>query len=286
MNRTFRSFLSLSIACLIGVNAFAADQSLKVLLVAGGCCHDYKTQTQLLKSGIEKRIPSEVTIVYNPSNGTDARFDIYEKDDWAEGYDVVIHDECSASVTEKPYVARILATHENGVPAVNLHCAMHSYRWGDYGKPVEPGADNAGWYEMIGVQSTGHGPQQPIEINFDSGDHPILKGLKPWTTINEELYNNVQVFSGTSVLVRGEQILPPSRRALRDNPQAEPTKATAVVGWTNLYGPKETRIFSTSLGHQNGTVEDDRYLDFIARGVLWATGHISEDGTVDEAFTK
>ena len=35
----------------------AADaKPLKVLLITGGCCHDYKTQTELLKKGIEERI--------------------------------------------------------------------------------------------------------------------------------------------------------------------------------------------------------------------------------------
>ncbi|MCC9603024.1 ThuA domain-containing protein [Stieleria sp. JC731] len=285
MLHSLRAWFALSLVCLLSVSSFAADKKLKVLLVAGGCCHDYKTQTTLLKEGIEARVSSEVTVVFNPSSGTDTRFEIYESDDWADGYDVIVHDECSAAVTEKPYVERILAAHKNGVPAVNLHCAMHSYRWGDFRNPVEKGADNAAWYEMIGVQSTGHGPKIPIDISFES-DNPIVKGLKPWTTIDEELYNNVQVFSGTSVLVRGDQIQPPSRRALKDNPDAEPTKATAVIGWTNLYGPEQTRIFSTSLGHQNGTVEDARYLDFIARGLLWSTGNLNDDGTANPAVAK
>jgi len=42
--------------------ARAADEAkpLKVLLVAGGCCHDYAAQTQILKKGIEARVPSHV----------------------------------------------------------------------------------------------------------------------------------------------------------------------------------------------------------------------------------
>jgi hypothetical protein len=152
-------------------------QPLKVLLVAGGCCHDYATQTKLLKAGIEEAIHAEVTVVFNPSKGNDTRFEIYESDEWASGYDVVLHDECSAKVIERPYVDRILAAHKSGVPAVNLHCAMHSYRWGDFREPVEPGADNSAWYEMIGVQSTGHGPQSPIEVRYAGDDHPVIKGL-------------------------------------------------------------------------------------------------------------
>ncbi len=257
--------------------AHAQDKPLKVLLVAGGCCHDYATQTQLLKKGIEERINAVVTIEFNPSKTTSTRFEVYESDDWAEDYDVVLHDECSASVTERPYVDRILAAHRAGVPAVNLHCAMHSYRWGDFRNPVEIGAENAGWYEMIGVQSTGHGPQSPIDVHYTQADHPITKGLNNWTTINEELYNNVRVFGNTEVLATGDQVQSPRKKDLKDNPNAKPKTAQAVVVWTNLYGPNQTKIFSTTLGHNNETVGDDRYLDLVSRGILWATDNLKAD---------
>ncbi len=265
---------AVALAALLGTGlsgtSNAEDKTIKVLLVAGGCCHDYATQTKLLKAGIEERADAEVTVVFNPSKGTDARFEIYESDDWAKGYDVILHDECSASVTERPYVDRILAAHKSGVPAVNLHCAMHSYRWGDFRSPVEIGADNAGWYEMIGVQSTGHGPQSPIDVTYSDAENPITKGLANWKTVNEELYNNVRVFGNTTVLATGDQVQAPRKKDLKDNPDAKPTSANAVVVWTNLYGPNKTRIFSTTLGHNNETVGDDRYLDLITRGIQWA----------------
>lgn len=252
-----------------------SNTKLKILLVAGGCCHDYPAQTKLLKEGLEKRINSEVTVVLSSDTSTKATFKIYESDDWANGYDVVIHDECSANVTDQPYIDRILNAHRNGTPAVNLHCAMHSYRFGNFRTPVTDDADNAAWYEMLGVQSTGHGPKTPIDVIFDDKEHPITKGLKNWKTINEELYNNVRIYSGASVLVKGDQVTQPNKKELKKNPDAKPRKASAVVAWTNEYGPKKTRIFSTSLGHQNETVADERYLDFVSRGILWATGNLN-----------
>ena len=262
------------------------SSKLRVLLVAGGCCHDYATQTKLLKEGIEARINAEVTVEFNPSKGTDTTFPIYDSDDWAKGFDVVLHDECSAAVMDKTYVNRILAAHRAGVPAVNLHCAMHSYRWGDFRQPVELGADNAGWYEMLGVQSTGHGPQSPIEISFSDEKHPVIHGMKNWTTINEELYNNVRVYDGTTVLAGGKQTQAPRRRELQNNPDAKPRVAEAAVVWTNEFGPKKTRIFSTTLGHNNDTVGDERYLDLIVRGLLWTTSNIQEDGSPVESLAK
>ena len=135
---------------------------------------------------------------------------------------------------------------------MNLHCAMHSYRFGNFRAKVNLDADNAKWCEYIGLQSTGHGPQQPIDISFENNVPFITKGLKNWTTQREELYNNIQVLPGTKVVAGGTQ-----------------GQRKAVVAWANEY--HGARVFSTSLGHNNVTVADPRYLNFVARGILWAT---------------
>jgi len=287
----FKQAVRLPIVVLLGVlTAFAtaaeparptAAEPLKVLLVAGGCCHDYAAQTQILKNGIEARIRAQVDVVYNPDKSTKATFEIYGNPDWAKGYDVVLHDECSAEVTDPAYVGRILAAHRRGTPAVNLHCAMHSYRWGDFRQAVAPGAENGGWFEMLGLQSTGHGPQQPIEVTFADRAHPITKPLADWKTTNEELYNNIQVLPTAKVIATGRQLVPPNPKpGEQADPAAQPTEATAVVAWVNEYGPNKTRIFSTSLGHNNDTVADDRYLELVTRGLLWAAGRLGDDGSI------
>lgn len=221
-------------------HAAEPGRPLKVLLIAGGCCHDYGKQKELLKQGIEARANVKIDIVYNDDRTTKARFDVYQKATWADGYDAVIHDECTSDVKENTYVQNILAAHKKGVAAVNLHCAMHCYRTG-----------TNDWFEFVGLQSTGHGPQQPIEVTYVDRDHPVSKPLENWTTIKEELYNNVKVFDTARPLARGRQ-----------------GGSDYVVAWVNEYG--DTRVFSTTLGHNNDTVGDPRYLDLVARGLLWS----------------
>jgi type 1 glutamine amidotransferase len=239
-----------------------------------------------LKEGIESRIHAIVDIAYNPDKSTKATFEIYKAKDWDKDVDVIIHDECSADVTDPAYVGAILGAHKAGKPALNLHCAMHSYRWGNFREPVKPGADNAGWYEYLGLQSTGHGPQQPITITYTDKTHPITQGLEGWQTINEELYNNVQVLTGKAI-ASGNQIVPPkAKKGEKLPPDAKPTEATAVVAWTNEYGPNKTKIFSTTIGHNTATVSDARYLDLITRGLLWTTGHIDENGKAKDGYGK
>ena len=236
----------------------SAAEPLRALIIAGGCCHDYATQKDLLKEGLEKRANVKVDVVYSSDRGTSARFDIYESADWAKGYDVVIHDECSADVKDLPYVRNILNAHQSGVAAVNLHCAMHCYR---------TGTDD--WFSFVGIQSTGHGPQKPIEISFIDNDHPATKGLRGWTTGNEELYNNVKIFDSARVLAKGKQ---DTGRRLDES----------VVIWSNDY--HGTRVFNTTLGHNNALVGDDRYLDLLARGLLWSCDKLTDSGQPKEGY--
>jgi len=48
----------------------ATPQPLKVMLIAGGCCHDYATQKDLLKKGIEARANAVVDIVFIDDDST------------------------------------------------------------------------------------------------------------------------------------------------------------------------------------------------------------------------
>jgi len=223
----------------------AADAPLRALLICGGCCHDYAKQSVILRDGIQARANIKVDVVLSSDSSTKPYFPMYENKDWAKGYDVVIHDECAAEIKDMPYVQNIVDAHKNGVPAVNLHCAMHCYR---------TGTDL--WFAYLGLQSSGHGWKKPIDIDFTAAEHPITKGFANWTTIDEELYNNVKIFDTAKPVVMGSQI------------QQKGNKDTNVVAWTNDY--HGTRIFSTTLGHQNETVSDERYLNFIVRGVLWS----------------
>jgi type 1 glutamine amidotransferase len=278
-----RSLLALALFAGLTSPLSAEQKPLRVLIVAGGCCHDYANQKEFLKKGIEARVNATVEVAYDPTKTTKPLFELFKNPDWGKNYDVVVHDECAADITDQAYVANIVNAHKNGLPAVNLHCAMHSYRWGNYREPVKAGADNASWFEMLGLQSTGHGPQQPIAITFTDKDSPIVKGLADWTTVNEELYNNVQILTAKT-LAKGTQKVPEKKDKKGQVTPAQ--EVTAVVVWTNEFGPKQTRSFSTTIGHNNATVEDARYLDLVTRGLLWSVGKLEADGKPSAGFGK
>jgi len=247
--------LSLALVALASLGAAtnlrAADpKPLKALLIVGGCCHDYTFQKRIIADGVSARAHVEFTVVQDGGSSTDAKIKLYEDPNWAAGFDVVLHDECFASVKEQEWMDKVLAPHKAGTPAVLLHCAMHCYR---------SGTDE--WFKFCGIHSTGHGPQVPIAITNIDAAHPSLAATKDWTTIQEELYNNVKVFDSAHPLQKGKQLI-----KQKDGTDKE---AEAVVTWTNDYQGK-TRVFATTLGHNSYTCADPRYLDMVTRGLLWA----------------
>tara|TARA_R110002073_G_scaffold115759_3_gene253862 strand:- start:8529 stop:12740 length:4212 start_codon:yes stop_codon:yes gene_type:complete len=230
-----------------------APKPLRALLIAGGCCHDYANQQEALCKGIQSRANIQVDVYWTDNSTTAPVLPIYENPNWAKRYDVIIHDECAADIKDQAIVDRIVQTHQT-IPAVHLHCAMHSFRTG-----------SDAWFEHLGLQSSGHGPQGPIEIRFVDTKHPITETLSDWTTIKEELYNNVKLF-GAHPLAIGKQAVGSGDNARVDQ---------AVVAWTNE--TQGARSFSTTIGHNTETVEDPRYLELVTRGVLWACGKLSPE---------
>ena len=63
----------------------ARPKPLRVLLIAGGCCHDYGVQKDILKAGIEARIRAEVDIEYNKDKSTKTVFSRYESGGLGQG---------------------------------------------------------------------------------------------------------------------------------------------------------------------------------------------------------
>jgi type 1 glutamine amidotransferase len=240
-----------------------AAKPIRVLLVCGGCCHDYAKQKDILAKGLAERANVEVTIAYDPGQkgvAPQGKLNpVYNNEDWAKDFDVVIHDECTDAVKDEAIIDRILKPHKDGLPGVVLHCGMHCYRSKGFPKSTP-------WFDFTGLVSTGHGAQLPIALSFIDKESPITKGMQDWTTINEELYNNAagKLQDTAKALVRGKQ----TNKGKTDN---------NVVAWTNEYNGK-TKVFATTIGHNNVTVGDPRYLDLVTRGLLWTTGHLTEDG--------
>ena len=279
--RLLPALASLALAFAAPFSSLAADapKPLKILLITGGCCHDYAKQKDILKAGLEARANVIVDQVHTDDKSTKPPLAILGNPDYAKGYDLVIHDECAAGVNDQPIVEGVLKPHRDGIPGVNLHCAMHCYRIGNPGEAVtELGTPHGFWFEYLGLQSSGHGPQEPISIAYTDKENPINKGFEDWTTVKEELYNNIRIFDTAKAVASGKQVAKVKTKQADGTETVTEKESTYVVAWTNLYMGK-TRVFSTTIGHNNDTVSDTKYLDFVTRGALWAMDKLNADGT-------
>ena len=234
--------------------AASGADPLRVLYITGGCCHDYEAQKAILVPALESRARMQVTVVHEGGERLDHRISIYERPGWSKGYDVVFHNECFADVKDPEFLRGIVAEHEQGTPAVLMHCAMHCYR---------AGTDD--WFRFCGVTSPGHGAKYEYVARMIPGQeqHPILHGLPSALQLpKEELYYIDRLWPTATPLMEAE-----SRE--RNSPQ--------TVIWTNQFG--KGRVFGTTIGHYNETVANPAFLDVMARGTLWAAGQLQDDGT-------
>jgi len=235
------------------VSAGAAAESVKplrALLITGGCCHNYTLQSRQLTNAVAKLTAVEWTVVNEGGNGTRAEIPLYSKPDWAAGYDVVVHNECFADTKNQDYVRSITGAHKAGVPAVVIHCAMHTYR----------SAEIDDWREFLGVTSRRHDHQSRYAVKKTAPDHPIVKGIPDdWKTPMDELYVIDKLW--------------PNAKALATSVSERDGKTYPVV-WINQYG--KARVFGTTYGHSDATFQDAVFLDYVSRGVLWAAGRLEK----------
>lgn len=255
----------LLVGCLFVSDAFMGDACgeappLKAMLITGGCCHDYPRQTEIITQGLSQRANVQWT-VHRYGDSRDERAAIYNSADWADGFDVIVHNECYGAVTDPQFVQRIVDEHvEKNIPAVFIHCAMHSYR----------NAENAdAWRQLIGVTSRGHERKKhSLHVVPRDTSHPIMQGFPSvWDTPNGELYLIEQVWPQTKVLATVH-----SDEMVGDHP----------VMWVNEY--EGVRAFGISLGHHNETMEHPIWLDTTARGLLWSCGKLTDSGEPAEGF--
>ncbi len=230
----------------------AETKPLRALLVCGGCCHDYEKQKRILSEGISQRANVQWTIVHEGGDARDYKVSIYTNAGWAKGYDVVLHNECFGAVTNVAFVEGIAKPHFDGVPAVMLHCSTHSYRV----------AKTDEWRKLIGQTSMSHERNRDLEVKVIKAEHPVMKGFPAtWRDPKDELYKNEKIWPNTIPLAQA---------------YGEDTKKDHMVIWVNTYGAG--KVFGTTLGHGNATMQDPVYLDLVTRGLLWTCDKLDANG--------
>lgn len=251
--------ISVLLVALLSFSSLFADENrddkkakpVRVLLITGGCCHDYVFQTKVLVAEAKEReLPIEWKVINEGGKGTKAQIKFYDDPNWAKGFDVVIHNECFANTSDPKYIRKITKPHKDGVNAVVIHCAMHTYR----------AAKIDDWREMLGVTSRRHEHKSRYPVKVVAKDHPIMANFpKDYVTPMDELYVIEHVWPETKVLATST---------------SEKSSDSHPVFWVSKYG--KARVFGTTYGHSNETFADDTFLETILRGILWSAGRLEK----------
>jgi uncharacterized protein len=193
-----KNLVALMVVCAsLAFGAVAQEvKPIKALLITGGPFHDYAAQKKALTEGVAKRANVEWTVFHEGDrSGTRHKLSIYEKEDWAKGYDIVVHNECFADVTEEEFIRKICKAHAEGTPGVFIHCCMHTFR-------AVKGFDE--YRKLLGVTTVRHERSRVFDVKAAAGqaEHPIMKGFPAvWKTpVADEVYVIDKVWPDATVL--------------------------------------------------------------------------------------
>lgn len=187
---------------------------------------------------------------------------------------------------------------EDGGGFVSVHAADNSFpKWLEYNKMIGLGGwkgrnEKNGPYvyytnegELVRDHSPGgagkHGGKDLFPITVRVPDHPITKGMpEVWLTAKDECY----------ALLRGPAENMTILATGKDQTEAAPTDRHEPILMVIDYG--KGRVFHTTLGHDDYSIEGVGFIVSLTRGVEWAaTGKVTQPipddfPTADNASTR
>jgi type 1 glutamine amidotransferase len=136
---------------------------------------------------------------------------------------------------------------QQGKPVVGLRTASHAFQtWLEFDKKIM-GGDYSGHY----------GWEDGIEVSIADGgrDHPILKGVGPWTR-RGKLYRNPNLQPDVTLLLIAKS----------------PSGKTEPVAWARVYDQNSGgRSFYTSMGMPSD-LESDDFRTMLVNAIFWTAG--------------
>lgn len=262
------------ILALLMFTSFAMAEKKKVLYVTHepGRWHKYAPQKEIFIE-LAKKAGWDLTV----STGEhDPQIVALQNPDLTKGYDAVVYNFCFAGSNDLKAASNIITqTREKGVPAMLIHCSMHSF-WGTFKdgkktypdtgkakpradlyekwKKENPGKPFPAWGNFTGIASAKHGPHKPIKVE-KCCEHAATKSLSKegFKTGNAELYNNIYVTDEVKPLLKGLQ-------EINANKTDE-----AIVMWQVPQGKSE--VIGISLGHGLGEWKQPEFQNLLIDGL-------------------
>jgi type 1 glutamine amidotransferase len=227
--------------------ANAADQ-LRVLLLSGANNHDWRTTTPRLKEILENSGRFSVDVLEQTHQMTA---------EMLAASDVIVSDFNTFTSRNQPprddgWSEQTKSAYIDFVRGGKGHVAVHAgsssfYDWPEYQELV---------ISSFKVGQTDHGLRHTFPVRIDVDDHPITRGMKAFTTL-DELWHNAPVQEGATVLASAF-----SSEESKGSGKFEPVAMVRPFG--------RGRSFTLLLGHDVKAMESGGFQALLARGTEWA----------------
>ena len=149
-----------------------------------------------------------------------------------------------------------------GKPIAGIRTASHAWSLrNEKENQAAEGKGQASWTgfdpEVLGGHYTGHhgnGPKTTIAVAPGAAEHAILRGVETGKLVgNGSLYKASPLEKSATPLLLG----------------SIPGQPAEPVAWTNTAGPKNARVFYTSLGHE-ADFQNPAFRKLLTNGLFWA----------------
>jgi type 1 glutamine amidotransferase len=112
------------------------------------------------------------------------------------------------------------------------------------------------WSDIVGIRNRSftYHPGETVHVEIADPDHPITRGLAPWTMI-DETYIMESAGEGSHILLTTRH-----------------PKSLSTLAWTRQY--KRARVFCLASGHGTETYENTNFQTVLARGIHWLAHRI------------
>jgi len=206
---------------------------LRVAVVTGGHPYDVLNFNKLFRTlpGVDAYLQHMEDFVTTP-------------EDVRDQYDVVLFYQMLGQVSApaKAALEHLGATRQG---LVVLHHTMMAY-------PQWPA-----WSDLVGIPERskfGYSGGETFKVQVANRDHPITRGLEPWT-MTDETYTLPEPGAGNEILLTVEH-----------------PKSMKAIGWTRTY--KQSRVFCLQSGHDNVTWANPGFRELLHRGLRWCAGWV------------
>ena len=243
--------------------------------------HDYSAQKTSLLDGVRQFLSIDFNLV---GKDPDDALDLMKSPDFGAGYDVIIYNMCFADDFDVERINNVISqTRDRGIPAVLLHCAMHSFQQTSSNYPEHelelkvaewewreknPNVDFPYWWRFTGVDTLSHDWLRSVSAHRVSQEHPITRTLpETFDLRQDELYRNLRVKEGVTPLL------------VAHSPESDKEH---LVAWTHTVGAG--KVFATTLGHNHHSVEHSVYHQLVANGIAYVTGRLEDTGWPSAGF--